>query len=87
MNFFTKIALGLQVVSGTLTTISQTLPIVPSWLPLAIAGVGVLSTLMAKLAPAGITPTPNLTVDDTGPALGKASGEAGVAAGKGPFKP
>ncbi len=78
MNLFTKIALGLQVVSGTLTTISQTLP---------IAGVGVLSTLMAKLAPAGITPTPNLTVDDTGPALGKASGEAGAAAGKGPFKP
>ncbi len=32
-----------------------------------------------------LQPTPDLIVEDTGPALGKASGAAGAAAGKGPF--
>jgi len=85
MHLFTKIAIGLQAVAGALTTFSQAVPVVPSWVPLAITGLGLLSTLAAKMAPAGLTPTPNLSVDDTGPALGKASGEAGAAAGKGPF--
>lgn len=84
MHLFTKIAIGLQAVSAVLTTISQTLPVVPAWVPLAITGLGVLSTLAAKMAPAGLQPSPTLP-NDQDAATAKAAGAAGAAASKGPF--
>jgi len=70
-----------------LSTHIESSPIpVPAWVPPILSGAAVVAGIVLHYAnPPGLEPTPNLSVDDTGPALGKASGEAGAAAGKGPF--
>jgi hypothetical protein len=61
----------------------------PPWVAPILSGAAVVAGIVLHYTspPGTVAPTPNLTVDDGGPALGKASGEAGATAGKGPFKP
>lgn len=52
-----------------------------------LAGVGLLARAVLHFTQApSLSPTPDLDVEDGGAKLGKASGEAGSAASKGPFK-
>lgn len=55
------------------------------WGLLAFVMIGVGSRLLHRAHPPGLEPTPNLEVEDGGAALGKASGQAGAAAARGPF--
>jgi hypothetical protein len=56
------------------------------WGFLAIVLIGLGSRLLHRARPPGeLAPTPNLEVEDDGAELGKASGEAGAAAARGPF--
>ncbi len=81
---WTLIATILTAANGVVAGLMPAGP----WGPVVVAAVGLLATIAAKMAPGGtqLTPSPT-TNDDSGPKVGKASGEAGQAAGKGPFKP
>ncbi len=60
------------------------------WGFLAMLLIGMGARLLHKAQPSApapeITPTPDLTMDEASPELGRASGEAGAAAARGPFK-
>jgi hypothetical protein len=60
----------------------------PAWARIAIPAAGVLAIRLSQYlpVPGQLTPTPVNANDGDGPAVGKASGEAGLAASKGPFK-
>ncbi len=60
----------------------------PSWLVVGLSGAAAVAGVVLHFLPkpgTPLEPTPDLTVEDTGAALGKASGKAGAAAGRGPF--
>ncbi len=79
MNHLGKIGTVLGIIAGVLPQI----PGVPGYLAYVVGG---LSAIALYLAQTPLAPSPT-TNDDSGPKVGKASGEAGQAAGKGPFKP
>lgn len=61
----------------------------PTWLVVGLSGAAAVAGVVLHYLPkpgTPLEPTPNLDVEPTGPAVGKASGEAFDKASKGPFK-
>ena len=60
----------------------------PSWARLAIPAAGIVATRLARVLPTDrLEPTPGLSVDDGGAALGRASGLAAREASKSTERP
>jgi hypothetical protein len=76
--------------ANALVALNNEIKVFPSMPPSVLLITGALAAIGGVIlhfvpSPNALQPTPNLSVDDTGAALGRASGEAGSAAGKGPF--
>lgn len=81
MNHLGKIGTVLGIIAGVLPQI----PGVPPYVPYVVGALSGIALFLAKSPMVGgLTPSVG-EPGETGPALGKASGEAGQAAGKGPF--